>query len=944
MGIEGERVRQKRDLNELAQSSETTYFRAAFKAIPGRSGEFIAQFKIGDDGDMAQKQLMMPSIGTKALVHIDPHSPWQANRSTAVRFNGSVVADIFGENSVFVCMLRGPASVFNRLKLDEYYPVSVAYVNDRVPFERQMVAIEQLSSIDPKQKPDGVDVLQLFFNDNTLAPKPAAFKELLAKDHKDIAFTTFVHNMPAGQRPNERQMEAIMDVVNSDSGLTLIQGPPGTGKTNATNVIALGLTQVAGIKLMVCAPQNEATANCHDAFIASQKKLNLLSDLEFVHFTGATVKMTDAQRILEQQNLEADNPELSSEDVNFMLDADNLALQFARMSISRNIATNAMWTFGRKLAEQAKIWANIEEFDSSKDNDWLQQARVAARQYFKLMEELPTIADRRMRKLVQTDIETYEWNLGYLYLKHVVRVVFCTLSTSAHPLLTAAFNFQELIIDEAAHESLGGLATVFGAYAGKMLHVTLSGDHKQGAGVYAAADSSIGHFMYSRNLFQEIAETPYKTHKVIQLVECFRMLPELVEFHKQFYTDELTPTADSEYIEIELQATTRAFWDAHVRDSMTGPRAQICIDTTGYGTKMAKASGSTTRYNNAEAKIISWTIKRMLEFAPPAGGRKILPKDIGVVSGYTGQVLEIRNELRKLGVDPTLILVATTNHAQGKQRPLIFFSVVINTGEVRPKSKELVPIRFVADPQNINVSLSRQRIGRYIVGGLQCLVQMASDGHRDSQKAWPLFGLLKDLAEKDCIITGEEWAYTMDNDGKKAIAPAKNFSNKIKKAYGSSDGPSSHTSSRTLSLNYPAPASQIGVENNPFDFHTESGATNTHIRPEPANASFPGLADADRGGRGGRGGNRGGNRGKSRQHHDSSSGRAFTVEQKAAVIRIKRCAPTAYYEILGLEATKAIASDSDIKKAYRKLSLLTHPDKNGYEGADEAFKLVSKAF
>jgi DnaJ family protein B protein 12 len=78
---------------------------------------------------------------------------------------------------------------------------------------------------------------------------------------------------------------------------------------------------------------------------------------------------------------------------------------------------------------------------------------------------------------------------------------------------------------------------------------------------------------------------------------------------------------------------------------------------------------------------------------------------------------------------------------------------------------------------------------------------------------------------------------------------------------------------------------------------------------------------------------------KSRQqHHDGSAGRAFTVEQKAAVIRIKRCSPTSFYEILGLEEVKTTCSDGDIKKAYRKLSLLTHPDKNGYEGADEAFK------
>jgi DnaJ family protein B protein 12 len=76
-------------------------------------------------------------------------------------------------------------------------------------------------------------------------------------------------------------------------------------------------------------------------------------------------------------------------------------------------------------------------------------------------------------------------------------------------------------------------------------------------------------------------------------------------------------------------------------------------------------------------------------------------------------------------------------------------------------------------------------------------------------------------------------------------------------------------------------------------------------------------------------------------HHDGSSGRAYTVEQKAAVIRVRRCQPTAFYDILGLETVKTTCSDGEIKKAYRKLSLLTHPDKNGYDGADEAFKSMS---
>lgn len=74
------------------------------------------------------------------------------------------------------------------------------------------------------------------------------------------------------------------------------------------------------------------------------------------------------------------------------------------------------------------------------------------------------------------------------------------------------------------------------------------------------------------------------------------------------------------------------------------------------------------------------------------------------------------------------------------------------------------------------------------------------------------------------------------------------------------------------------------------------------------------------------------------KHDDGSSSRAFTVEQKAAVIRVRKCKATDFYDILGLEEVRTTCSDGEIKKAYRKLSLLTHPDKNGYPGADEAFK------
>jgi len=70
-----------------------------------------------------------------------------------------------------------------------------------------------------------------------------------------------------------------------------------------------------------------------------------------------------------------------------------------------------------------------------------------------------------------------------------------------------------------------------------------------------------------------------------------------------------------------------------------------------------------------------------------------------------------------------------------------------------------------------------------------------------------------------------------------------------------------------------------------------------------------------------------------------SAQRAYTQEQTDAVQRVRKLKD--YYEIL--EVSKE-ATEVEIKKQYRKLALIMHPDKNSAPGAEEAFKAVSKAF
>ena len=46
-----------------------------------------------------------------------------------------------------------------------------------------------------------------------------------------------------------------------------------------------------------------------------------------------------------------------------------------------------------------------------------------------------------------------------------------------------------------------------------------------------------------------------------------------------------------------------------------------------------------------------------------------------------------------------------------------------------------------------------------------------------------------------------------------------------------------------------------------------------------------------------------------------------------------------HYQVLGVQSK---STDKDIKKAYRKLALKFHPDKNKADGAEEMFKQVRR--
>lgn len=75
--------------------------------------------------------------------------------------------------------------------------------------------------------------------------------------------------------------------------------------------------------------------------------------------------------------------------------------------------------------------------------------------------------------------------------------------------------------------------------------------------------------------------------------------------------------------------------------------------------------------------------------------------------------------------------------------------------------------------------------------------------------------------------------------------------------------------------------------------------------------------------------------------NSSTSQCLYTQEQVKEVKDFMKRNKDDYYKVLGVDKSACL---DEIKKAYKKLALKFHPDKNQAPGADEAFKIISVAF
>jgi uncharacterized protein len=111
-----------------------------------------------------------------------------------------------------------------------------------------------------------------------------------------------------------------------------------------------------------------------------------------------------------------------------------------------------------------------------------------------------------------------------------------------------------------------------------------------------------------------------------------------------------------------------------------------------------------------EADCVVAEITKLLgsEWTDEKGTRPLGSDDVLVVAAYNAQVLRIRRQLEIAGIPG--VQVGTVDKFQGKQAPVVFFSLAASSAEDVPRG-----ISFLLNRNRVNVAISRAKYATYIV-------------------------------------------------------------------------------------------------------------------------------------------------------------------------------------------------------------------------------------
>ncbi|EDW48242.1 putative helicase mov-10-B.2 [Drosophila sechellia] len=289
----------------------------------------------------------------------------------------------------------------------------------------------------------------------------------------------------------------------------------------------------------------------------------------------------------------------------------------------------------------------------------------------------------------------YEYMGALRIVKYGITVAtLCTVGHFVTDNLGRYNYFTHIFIDEAgASTEPEALIGIMGIKQTADCHVILSGDHKQlGAVIKSNRAASLG---LSRSLMERLLQSDcykfdengnYDRTLQTRLCRNYRSHPQIVRlFNRLYYNGELKAQAPA--IDVNLAANCSV---------LPNPQFPIIFQAT-HGVTNRKQN-STSSYNNLEAEVICWYVKRLIN------DRVVGQEDIGIIAPYTAQGKLVTKLLQRQG-HPN-VEVGSVETYQGREKTIIIACLV----------KSFTNMGFIRSPRRVNVLLSRAKALLILVG------------------------------------------------------------------------------------------------------------------------------------------------------------------------------------------------------------------------------------
>lgn len=269
--------------------------------------------------------------------------------------------------------------------------------------------------------------------------------------------------------------------------------------------------------------------------------------------------------------------------------------------------------------------------------------------------------------------------------------------------------FDVVVVDEASQATMP--ATFLPYLAAEK--IILAGDHKQ---LPPYGSQELREREMEVSLFEHFVER-YGQSLPVMLTTQYRMHEQIAEFPSEQFYDGAVVTAerDSDY-------------------TMFGFSPVVAHQVAGDEEKIHGRTYS----NKHEAEVVAQHVHKLREAGVPES-------EIGIITGYTGQIQTIRQELDGLDTRTTDIVVDTVDSFQGGERAAIIMSFC-RSNESRNSGFLSLPDE---GPRRLNVALTRAKYRLVLIGDWDTLCAEEPSGRADCSQLYRSFKSW--LIEQDCF-------------------------------------------------------------------------------------------------------------------------------------------------------------------------------------------------